>query len=247
MNCNYPGSLGYCLHSLPPSQKSPALCTFHHHRYTQRSLPLNCCNLYPIFLSEDLNDQELGTEDKGLKNMKVDTHVYCNSLVGISQNPSLLSHPRQNSEPGLGTMGTYSLVPFPLNSVGSVSHRTLWALCMSLPSLLSSYSLLVYSLELHFCGSSLPVSQVYVHTALYSLHLSTLYLVQWWWVYLFCSLPSKCMAQDSNVTYVWEVATKTRTLSNFRALQDLKILLQSLRGICTELQRGNITAQIGRD
>ena len=115
--------------------------------------------------------------------MTVDTHVYCNSLVGISQNPSLLSHPRQNSEPGLGTMGTYSLVPFPLNSVGSVSHRTLWALCMSLPSLLSSYSLLVYSLELHFCGSSLPVSQVYVHTALYSLHLSTLYLVQWWWVY----------------------------------------------------------------
>ena len=148
--------------------------------------------------------------------------------MGISQNPSLLSHPRQNSEPGSGTMGTYSLVLFPLNSVGSVFFRTLWALCMSLPSLLSSYSLLVYSLELHFCGSSLPVSQVYVHTALYSLHLSTLYLVQWWWVYLFCSLPSKCMAQDSNVTYVWEVATKTRTLSNFRALQDLKILLQSL-------------------
>ena len=42
------------------------------------------------------------------------------------------------------------------------------------------------------------------------------------------SLPSRCMAQDSNVTYVWEVATKTETLSNFRALQDLKILIQSL-------------------
>ena len=67
---------------------------------------------------------------------------------------------------------------------------------------------------------------------------------------LFSSLPSKCMAQDSNVICVWEVVTerwdsyifqgigkvlKSVIFGSFRsskfALQDLKILPQSLRGI----------------